>query len=162
MKVLGAEAEVPELPSLPDGEANNVQSVAVDPLLDDAGLRARLRELPGVGRWTAEYVAMRALGDPDAFPAGDLHLRRKAGNCTERELERRSESWRPWRAYATLLLWQGGLDDDPMRRPPASTAPGRRRACRGRQAAASAQARPSNKPQDLPLPLRSAETGPAA
>jgi AraC family transcriptional regulator of adaptative response / DNA-3-methyladenine glycosylase II len=97
--------------------------IRFDGVLDHAGLGARLRELPGVGRWTAEYVAMRALGDPDAFPAGDLHLRRKAGNCTERELERRSESWRPWRAYATLLLWQGGLDDDPMRRPPARKRP---------------------------------------
>jgi AraC family transcriptional regulator of adaptative response / DNA-3-methyladenine glycosylase II len=49
---------------------------------------------------------MRALCDPDAFPAGDLHLRKKTGARTERELQRRSESWRPWRAYATMLLWQ--------------------------------------------------------
>jgi len=77
-------------------------------VVDDRALRAQLCEIPGIGRWTAEYVAMRALADPDAFPAGDLHLRRKTGNLTERALEARSEAWRPWRAYATMLLWQGG------------------------------------------------------
>jgi AraC family transcriptional regulator of adaptative response / DNA-3-methyladenine glycosylase II len=80
--------------------------ICFDGVVDLGALRARLCEVPGIGKWTAEYVAMRALCDPDAFPAGDLHLRRKAGGCTERELERRSESWRPWRAYATMLLWQ--------------------------------------------------------
>ena len=82
-------------------------------VLDYGALRAQLCEIPGIGQWTAEYVAMRALSDPDAFPAGDLHLRRRAGNCTQRELERRSESWRPWRAYATMLLWQSVRDEPP-------------------------------------------------
>jgi len=82
------------------------RTISFDGVVDLGALRARLCEVPGIGKWTAEYVAMRALCDPDAFPAGDLHLRRKAGGCTERELERRSESWRPWRAYATMLLWQ--------------------------------------------------------
>ena len=81
--------------------------------VDFGALRVRLCEIPGIGQWTAEYVAMRALSDPDAFPAGDLHLRRKAGDCTQRELERRSESWRPWRAYATMLLWQSVRDEPP-------------------------------------------------
>jgi AraC family transcriptional regulator, regulatory protein of adaptative response / DNA-3-methyladenine glycosylase II len=76
-------------------------------VFDDHALRAQLLGIAGIGKWTAEYVAMRALCDPDAFPAGDLHLRRRGGNCTERELERRAESWRPWRAYAAMLLWQG-------------------------------------------------------
>jgi AraC family transcriptional regulator, regulatory protein of adaptative response / DNA-3-methyladenine glycosylase II len=80
--------------------------ISFDALADFSALRERLCEVPGIGKWTAEYVAMRALCDPDAFPAGDLHLRRKTGARTERELERRSESWRPWRAYATMLLWQ--------------------------------------------------------
>jgi AraC family transcriptional regulator of adaptative response / DNA-3-methyladenine glycosylase II len=80
-------------------------------VLDFGALRAQLCEIPGIGKWTAEYVAMRALGDPDAFPAGDLHLLRKAGARTQRELERQSESWRPWRAYATMLLWQGFRDE---------------------------------------------------
>ena len=74
---------------------------------DAAEFGAQLSEIPGVGKWTAQYVAMRALRDPDAFPAGDLGLRRAIGDPTERELERRSEAWRPWRAYAAMLLWQG-------------------------------------------------------
>jgi AraC family transcriptional regulator, regulatory protein of adaptative response / DNA-3-methyladenine glycosylase II len=82
------------------------RQISFDGVVDFGALRERLCEVPGIGKWTAEYVAMRALCDPDAFPAGDLHLRRKIGAHTERELERRSESWRPWRAYATMLLWQ--------------------------------------------------------
>jgi AraC family transcriptional regulator of adaptative response / DNA-3-methyladenine glycosylase II len=70
---------------------------------------ASLEALPGIGRWTAEYISMRALGEPDAFPAGDLVLRKElaAGGKlpTERELRDRSEVWRPWRAYAVLYLW---------------------------------------------------------
>jgi len=63
-----------------------------------------LTQLPGIGPWTANYIAMR-LGDADAFPAGDLILRRSAGNLTERELLKRAEAWRPFRAYAAMLLW---------------------------------------------------------
>src|SRR5204863_6914402 len=69
--------------------------------------QSRLRELPGVGNWTAQYVAMRALGDPDAFPASDLGLLRGASLQSAGELARRAESWRPWRAYAAMHLWQG-------------------------------------------------------
>ena len=49
---------------------------------------------------------MRAFADPDALPAGDLGLRKAAGGMTERELEKRAEAWRPWRAYAAMLLWR--------------------------------------------------------
>lgn len=63
-----------------------------------------LTKLPGIGPWTASYIAMR-LGDADAFPAGDLVLRRHAGDLTERELLKRAERWRPYRAYAAMLLW---------------------------------------------------------
>jgi AraC family transcriptional regulator of adaptative response / DNA-3-methyladenine glycosylase II len=70
-----------------------------------------LRSLPGVGEWTAQYVAMRALGEPDAFPAGDLGLLRASGLRSVKELERRAETWRPWRAYAAMHLWQGGKRD---------------------------------------------------
>jgi AraC family transcriptional regulator of adaptative response / DNA-3-methyladenine glycosylase II len=78
-----------------------------------------LRAIPGIGDWTAQYVAMRALNEPDAFPSGDLVLRRMAGDCSARELERRSESWRPWRAYAVMLLWQAAKDrDEQLRRIP--------------------------------------------
>lgn len=72
-------------------------------------------ELPGVGPWTAQYIAMRALGEPDAFPAGDLVLQRAAGCRTRRELEARAEAWRPWRAYAAIHLWQGVKDDAALR-----------------------------------------------
>jgi AraC family transcriptional regulator of adaptative response / DNA-3-methyladenine glycosylase II len=68
---------------------------------------AGLCEISGIGTWTAQYVAMRALGEPDAFPAGDLGLLRALNLTSSRELERRSEGWRPWRAYATMYLWNG-------------------------------------------------------
>ncbi len=64
---------------------------------DPAATRAALLALPGIGPWTVEYVAMRALGDRDAFPAGDLVLRH-----VEPE---RAERWRPYRAYAAMQLW---------------------------------------------------------
>ena len=70
---------------------------------------AALSRISGVGEWTSQYVALRALGDPDAFPASDLILRRSAGRgkrqLSETELESRSEAWRPWRAYAATYFW---------------------------------------------------------
>jgi AraC family transcriptional regulator, regulatory protein of adaptative response / DNA-3-methyladenine glycosylase II len=66
----------------------------------------RFCQLPGIGAWTAQYVAMRALGEPDAFPGGDLGLLRAAGIDNARKLEARAEAWRPWRAYAAMYLWQ--------------------------------------------------------
>jgi AraC family transcriptional regulator, regulatory protein of adaptative response / DNA-3-methyladenine glycosylase II len=70
----------------------------------------RLRALPGIGEWTAQYIAMRVLREPDAFPAGDVGLQRAtAGTATQRPtpaaLLARAEAWRPWRAYAALHLW---------------------------------------------------------
>lgn len=73
------------------------------------GFARRLVALPGVGSWTAHYLAMRALGQPDAFPAADLVLRRVAGQgrvLRTADLERMAEAWRPWRAYAVMLLWR--------------------------------------------------------
>jgi AraC family transcriptional regulator of adaptative response / DNA-3-methyladenine glycosylase II len=64
-----------------------------------------LMSLPGIGHWTANYIAMRALHWPDAFPTGDLVLMRAAG-ANQRQLQQRSEAWRPWRAYAAHYLWQ--------------------------------------------------------
>ncbi len=68
-----------------------------------------LKQIPGVGQWTAQYVALRALGDPDAFPASDLILRRTAGgkdgSLSEAGLESRGNAWRPWRGYAAMYLW---------------------------------------------------------
>lgn len=73
---------------------------------------SRLRAVPGIGPWTASYIALRALGEPDAFPAGDLGLRKAVGDghgpVTPSELERMAEDWRPWRAYAAVALWTAG------------------------------------------------------
>jgi AraC family transcriptional regulator, regulatory protein of adaptative response / DNA-3-methyladenine glycosylase II len=85
-------------------------AVAEEPaLLDPAAsldaLVERLCRLPGIGPWTAHYLAMRAFHEPDAFPAADLGLRRAAGGLTARALETLSAAWRPWRAYAAIALW---------------------------------------------------------
>ena len=70
-----------------------------------------LRALPGVGEWTAQYIAMRGLGEPDAFPHGDLVLRQALGNgsgaVSAAALAQAAEAWRPWRAYAAVHLWAG-------------------------------------------------------
>jgi AraC family transcriptional regulator of adaptative response / DNA-3-methyladenine glycosylase II len=88
---------------------------------DSEAVKAALRSVPGIGRWTAEYAAMRALNEPDAFPSGDLVLRRMAGGCPPGALERRAEAWRPWRAYAVMALWQAARDrQTASRRPSAS------------------------------------------
>ncbi|MBV9069305.1 MAG: DNA-3-methyladenine glycosylase 2 family protein [Acidobacteria bacterium] len=67
---------------------------------------ANLTKLPGIGPWTAHYIAMRALREPDAFPHTDLGIRKAAGMMSDRELLAKSEAWRPHRAYATMLLWR--------------------------------------------------------
>lgn len=64
-----------------------------------------LLRVPGIGDWTAQYIAMRACGDPDAFPASDLGLRAGTGIESARALARRADPWRPWRAYAAMLVW---------------------------------------------------------
>jgi AraC family transcriptional regulator of adaptative response / DNA-3-methyladenine glycosylase II len=72
----------------------------------DSGAIAALSALETVDDDVLQYAAMRSPGEPDAFPRGDAALRRAAGGCTARALERRSAAWRPWRAYAALLLWR--------------------------------------------------------
>ena len=81
-------------------------AIVLDSRTDVRATVAALLAVPGIGTWTAEYVAMRALGEPDAFPSGDLVLRRMAGDLTARALDRRSDAWRPWRSYAVMLLWE--------------------------------------------------------
>jgi AraC family transcriptional regulator of adaptative response / DNA-3-methyladenine glycosylase II len=77
-----------------------------------AAVREQLLAIPGIGPWTADYIALRALGDPDAFPAGDLGLRRSARALGLPDdalgLEARAERWRPWRRYAAHYLWAVG------------------------------------------------------
>ncbi|MFD4585088.1 AlkA N-terminal domain-containing protein [Streptomyces sp. NPDC058423] len=82
--------------------------------------RARLSELPGFGPWTVEVIAMRALGDPDAFLPTDLGIRHAAAGLglpsTPAALTARAAAWRPWRAYAVQYLWATG--DHPINRLP--------------------------------------------
>jgi AraC family transcriptional regulator of adaptative response / DNA-3-methyladenine glycosylase II len=85
-------------------------SLAFDPSQDPTAFQESLVAIPGIGEWTAQYVAMRALKNPDAFPAADLGLLRAFdGPGLQRlrpaQLEKMSQGWRPWRAYAALLLW---------------------------------------------------------
>jgi AraC family transcriptional regulator of adaptative response / DNA-3-methyladenine glycosylase II len=73
-----------------------------------------LRLLPGIGEWTAQYIAMRELREPDAFPAADIGLLRAMAAAdgtrpSPSELLARSERWRPWRAYAALHLWAAAM-----------------------------------------------------
>lgn len=73
---------------------------------DPNAVMNQLIALPGIGKWTAHYIAMRALRWPDAFPKEDLVLRNRLGGVTPARAEEMSQQWRPWRSYATLHLWQ--------------------------------------------------------
>jgi len=75
------------------------------PDTDPAMARAALLGVTGIGAWTVEYLALRALGDPDAFPSSDAVVRRALGGAPARDAERAAESWRPRRAWATAHLW---------------------------------------------------------
>jgi AraC family transcriptional regulator, regulatory protein of adaptative response / DNA-3-methyladenine glycosylase II len=74
-----------------------------------AEVAASLAAVPGIGPWTAQYVLLRALGEPDALPSADLVLRRMAapdcGLLSGPELEERARGWQPWRGYAVMHLW---------------------------------------------------------
>jgi AraC family transcriptional regulator of adaptative response / DNA-3-methyladenine glycosylase II len=85
-----------------------------DPRSDLAEAVERLRELPGVGEWTAQYIAMRGMGESDAFLAGDVAVQRRfdvnGRRATAAELLERAERWRPWRAYALMHVWMADVD----------------------------------------------------
>lgn len=83
------------------------RQISFERIVDTGAFLERLCEIPGIGKWTAQYVAMRALGEPDAFPPGDLGLARALALGSARELEPRAEAWRPWRSYAAMYLWSG-------------------------------------------------------
>jgi AraC family transcriptional regulator, regulatory protein of adaptative response / DNA-3-methyladenine glycosylase II len=78
----------------------------LDPGADVQAALARIKRLPGVGEWTAQYLAMRVFSWPDAFPATDLGIRKALGLRSESEIIARAESWRPWRGYAAMHLWR--------------------------------------------------------
>jgi AraC family transcriptional regulator of adaptative response / DNA-3-methyladenine glycosylase II len=73
---------------------------------------AALLKIPGIGPWTASYIAMRALRWPDAFPREDLVLRKRLGGVNAAAAEEMSGPWRPWRSYATMHLWAAGAIAD--------------------------------------------------
>lgn len=85
-------------------------SLSFGPDSDVRALTRSLTGIRGIGPWTAEYIAMRALRWPDAFPASDLVLRRAAGGLTAARLTRLAESWRPWRSYAAMHLWHRSVN----------------------------------------------------
>ncbi len=80
--------------------------IVLTPGYDVSETTTKLKTLPGIGEWTAQYVAMRALGDPDAFPHTDLGLYKALGTTSPRDVLARAEAWRPWRAYAVMHLWR--------------------------------------------------------
>ena len=121
-----AEADLATLP-MPRARAAALaalaRAVAADPtIFDPRGdlpqAIARLKALAGIGEWTAQYIAMRQLREPDAFPSGDIGLMRAMAGAdglrpTAGALQARAEAWRPWRAYAALHLWTGEPSSGP-------------------------------------------------
>lgn len=65
----------------------------------------KLMEIPGIGNWTAQYIGMRAMEWPDAFLETDAGVKKALQPHTSKELLKMAESWRPWRSYATINLW---------------------------------------------------------
>lgn len=88
-------------------------SLVIDPGVDRVALRTRLVAIPGIGPWTADYVLMRAVGDPDAFLLTDLGVHHGLAalgvSSAPRALEARAEAWRPWRSYAVVHLWSADV-----------------------------------------------------
>ena len=107
-----AEAPLERL-GMPTGRRDTIRRLAeavatgdlvLTPEADRAETAAGLLAIKGIGPWTAGYIAMRALDDPDGWPTGDLVLRKALG-VDGAQLDARAERWKPWRAYAALLLW---------------------------------------------------------
>ena len=98
--------------------------IVLDPGVDRERCRAELQRLPGIGPWTAAYIAMRGLGDPDVLIASDLGVRHAVralgADDRPRAIDDRGHAWRPWRSYATVHLWASLAD---RAAPDASTAP---------------------------------------
>jgi len=111
-----AEAKLASI-GLPQRRAETIQGLAravcsgelnFDAVMDTSAFLRQLSAIRGIGPWTAQYVAMRALGEPDAFPSGDIGLLRALHISSAKALEARAEKWRPWRSYAALYLWSSG------------------------------------------------------
>lgn len=116
-----AQASVAEIAAigLPQARARTVQvlaeqvargAITLDGSAPVEATMQRLKALPGIGDWTAQYIALRALHWADAFPEGDLGLQKAVipgTRLSAKELKARAEAWRPWRAYAAIRLWCG-------------------------------------------------------
>jgi len=109
-------ASIPEIASLGivQTRARSIIAIAqemesgrllLEPGAQPAAVISQLVALPGIGAWTAHYIAMRALRWPDAFPKEDVALRNALGRVTAARADELSQPWRPWRSYATLHLW---------------------------------------------------------
>ena len=125
-----AEADLTRI-GLTRTRADTVRTVAravLDERVDFRGERmlddfiARWVALPGIGPWTANYIAMRALGHPDAFPADDLVLQKAVPTdgtrMTAKALTARAQAWRPWRAYAVIQVWKDSMGANPSMKEP--------------------------------------------
>lgn len=111
MTVIGlTKARAQTIRALADAVAQH--KISFEGIVDSNAFLVRLMEIPGIGKWTAQYIAMRALGEPDAFPEGDLGLIRALNLASARQLESRAEVWKPWRAYAAIYLWSMGTHRD--------------------------------------------------
>jgi AraC family transcriptional regulator of adaptative response / DNA-3-methyladenine glycosylase II len=93
-------------------EAIAAGKLRLEPGTNPETVMAQMVELPGIGEWTAQYVALRALRWPDAFPHTDLGLRQALEMAPPREPLERAEAWRPWRGYAAVYLWKS-LEKNP-------------------------------------------------
>ena len=107
-RVRDAEGRIATIRAL--AEAINADEVVLDGSVDRDETRAALESIPGIGPWTASYVAMRALGDPDVFLPSDVAVRRAARAIGLPDkpvpLTQHAERWAPWRSYAVIRLWR--------------------------------------------------------
>jgi AraC family transcriptional regulator, regulatory protein of adaptative response / DNA-3-methyladenine glycosylase II len=104
---------------LPQRQANAIRllsravrdgQITFEKVVDSNALLTRLSEIPGIKEWTTQWVNVRVLRDPDAFPSADGDLSRVLALRSSSEFEKRSQAWRPWRAYATIYLWSFGAN----------------------------------------------------
>jgi AraC family transcriptional regulator of adaptative response / DNA-3-methyladenine glycosylase II len=93
------------LRAIADAVSNGALALDAAHVGDPTRLIEQIVALPGMGHWTAHSLAMRALGWPDAFPEGDLVLRKALGGISSRQARALAEPWRPWRAYGATHLW---------------------------------------------------------
>jgi AraC family transcriptional regulator of adaptative response / DNA-3-methyladenine glycosylase II len=98
-------------------QATDAGALRLDPAAPVEETLAALERLPGIGPWTAQYIAMRALAWPDAFPHPDVAVLKAMREANARRALQRAEEWRPWRAYAVLHLWKS-LEKTPRKESP--------------------------------------------